>query len=97
MSGSSLSLIDQAFLIAMHELDRILDRDHMIRAGLVDVVDHRRQRGRLSGASRPGHDHQPLGEIAESENLGRQAELVRGQDLGWNHPKDPARAVTIAE
>ncbi len=40
-----LALVDQAFLGFMHELDRVLDRQHMTVGALVEVVDHRRQRG----------------------------------------------------
>ena len=41
---TNLALVHQALLILMHELDRVLDRDDVIRAVLVDEVDHRRER-----------------------------------------------------
>ena len=55
-----LALVDQALLVRVHELDRILDRDDVILARPVDVVDHRAQRRRLARAGRTGDEHQPL-------------------------------------
>ena len=37
-------------------LDRLLDGDDAVAAGLVEQVDDHRQRGRLAGAGRPGDD-----------------------------------------
>ena len=43
----------------MHEFDRVLQRDDVDRLGLVDLVQHRGQRGGLAGAGRAGDQHQP--------------------------------------
>ena len=58
--GADLAVVDQAALALVHELDRILDRDDVVLAVLVGVVDHRGQRGGLAGAGRPGDQHQAL-------------------------------------
>ena len=42
--GADLALVDVAVDVAMQELDRILDRDHVRLAVLVDVLDHRGER-----------------------------------------------------
>ena len=44
--------------VAMQELDRILDRDHVRVALLVDVLDHRRERRRLAGARHARDEHE---------------------------------------
>ena len=48
--GADLALVDVAVDVAMEELDRILDRDDVRVAVLVDVLDHRRERRRLARA-----------------------------------------------
>ena len=45
-----LALVDQAALVLVDELDRILDGDDVVAAVLVDVVDHRAQRRRLAAS-----------------------------------------------
>ena len=51
----------------VQDLDRVLDRDDVLPARAVDVVDHRRERRRLARAGRAGDEHEPavlLGEPA---------------------------------
>ena len=57
---ADLALIDQAFLVVVHEFDRVLDRDHVVGPVVVDVIDHRRQRGGFAAAGWPGHEHKAL-------------------------------------
>ena len=54
--GADLALVDDAALVAVQELDRILDRDDVVGARPVDLVDHRRERRRLARAGRPGDE-----------------------------------------
>ena len=79
--GAHLALVDQALLVAVHELDRILDRDDVLVARLVDVVDHRAQRRRLARSGRAGHQHQPLVQLAQLQDVRRQPELFGGEDV----------------
>ncbi len=55
------ALVDQALLVLMHELDRILDRDDVIGPVPIDVIDHRGEGRRLPGAGRSGDENEPLG------------------------------------
>jgi hypothetical protein len=92
-----LALIDQALLGLVHELDRILHREDVAVFGLVEVVDHRRQGGRLARAGRPGHQHQaarPQGEFAEDPG---RAELLQRQDLRRDGPEHRRRATALVE
>jgi hypothetical protein len=41
---ADLTLVDDRRLVAVQELDRVLDRHDVLRIARVDVVDHRRER-----------------------------------------------------
>ena len=56
--GAELALVDDALLVRVQELDRVLDRHDVLVARLVDLVDHRRQRGGLARAGRAGDEHE---------------------------------------
>ena len=45
---ADFALRDDAALVLVHELDRVLDRDDMVRSRLVHDVDQRAERGRLA-------------------------------------------------
>ena len=78
--GAELALVDQAALVRVQELDRVLDRHDVLVARAVDLVDHRRQRGRLARAGRAGDEHEAARLARELVHGRRQAELVdRGQ------------------
>ncbi len=49
-----LALVDDAAAVLVEDLDRILDRDDVLMPCPVDVVEHRRERGRLSRARGAG-------------------------------------------
>jgi len=92
---ADLALVDQALLGFVHELDRVFDRQHVAELVLVEVVDHRRERGRLARARRPGHQHETTGfERQLGEDLGR-VELLECEDLRWNGPEHGACAAVL--
>jgi len=70
----------------VEELDRVLDRDDVHRPAIVDVVDHRRERRRLTGARRAGHEDEATRLARELEEDLREAEL-RGR---LDHPRHEA-------
>ena len=55
---SDLALVDDARVVAVQDLDRVLDRDDVLLPRPVDVVDHRGERRRLSGARRARDEHE---------------------------------------
>jgi len=77
------------------ELDRVLDRHDVLSAVRVDVVDHRRERGRLAGAGRTGDDDEALVEVAEL--LQRLGQVERGErdDLRGNLAEDGGLAPVV--
>ena len=79
--GADLALVDDAALVAVEELDRILDRDDVVGAGAVDLVDQRRERRRLTGAGRPGDEDEAARQLGEAREAVRQAELLERLQL----------------
>ena len=79
--GADLALVDEAALVAVQELDRVLDREDVILALLVDQVDHRGERGRLARAGRAGHQHEAARLAGELGQHGRQPERLEAEDL----------------
>ena len=69
---ADLALVDDAALVVVEELDRILDRDDVVGAGAVDLVDDRRERRGLTRAGRAGDEH-------EAARLGGQLVQARRQ------------------
>ena len=85
---ADLALVDDAALVAVHELDRVLDREDVIGAVAVDLVDHRRERRRLTGAGRARDEdeaarlHRQLGERARQVQLLERLQLLRDDAEG---------------
>ena len=90
-----LALVDEGFFTLVDELDRVFDGEDVCGLGFVDVVDHRRQRGRFTGTCRAGYQHQAarvVGDFLEkyAGRAGLPASIRRSewygrrrQDRGW--------------
>src|SRR5439155_27964 len=63
--GADLALVDDAIMVAVDELDRVLHRDDVPLHLAVDLVDHRGERGALPRAGGPRHEHQAAGPLRE--------------------------------
>ena len=95
--GADLALIDDAALMGVDELDRILDRDHVPLDVLVDAVEHRGERRRLARARRAGDENQAARTVGEiGDDLG-QVELLERLDLERNLPDDHRHAAALLE
>jgi hypothetical protein len=68
----------------LDELDRVLDRDDVLVARLVDLVDHRRERRRLARAGGAGDEHESTRAPRQLVHDGRQSELVDRDELAGN-------------
>ena len=97
VSTDDLALVDERQLIAVEELDRILDGHHVRRPCPIDVVDERGQRGALAAAGRAGDEDEPAllgGDLLQNE---RQPELVDGPDLHRDDAEDQADGAALLE
>ncbi len=93
--GADLALVDEAALVAVEELDRILDRHDVVVARPVDLVDHRRERGRLAGAGRAGHEYETARLGGELVELRGQAEVLERLQVGGDHPEGSPEALAL--
>ena len=92
-----LTLVDQAFLGLVHELDRVFHSQDVPELGLVEVVDHRSECGGLARAGGAGHQHHTAGlQCQVAKNLGR-VELFQRQDLAGNGPEHCAGTPVVVE
>ena len=92
-----LTLVDQTPVVLMNKLDRVLDRDDVVGAVLVDEVDHRRERRRLAATRRPRHQDQALGQHAEFPRDVREPELLEGQQLLGDDAEGGRRSAAVHE
>ena len=93
--GADLALVHDRGLVLVEELDRVLDRDDVQRPALVDRVDHRRERRRLTGARRAGHEDEAPRLARELEEHLRQAELLGRLDQLRHEAEGGGEAVAL--
>ena len=94
---ADLALVDDAAPVPVQELDRILDREDVLGARAVDLVDQRRERRRLTGAGRAGDEDEPARLLGELRELVRERELLERLDLGRDQAERRADAGALEE
>src|SRR5262249_2997455 len=82
--GTDLALVHDAALVAMQELDRVLDREDVLRTVAVDLVDQRGKRRRLARARGAGDENEAARLLREHVQRVRNAELLERFELRWN-------------
>src|SRR6185295_17124715 len=90
-------LIHEAFFRLVDELDRIFDGNDVAFEGVVQIIDHGRERRRLTGPGWAGHKDQSLFPIAELSHDRRHAEFFHRNDLGGNVSEDSAKPAVLDE
>ena len=90
-----LALVDDAALVVVEELDRILDRDDVVGARPVDLVDDRRERRRLARAGRAGDEHEAARLRRQLVQARGQAELLERADVGGDRPERRRQALAL--
>ena len=81
----------------MHELDGILDGQDVIRAAAVGQVDDGRQGGGLAAARGARHQHKALGQLGQTLDGFREAQLVGIRDLVGDDAAHEARTGAVLE
>ena len=76
-----LALRDGAVDVAMQELDRVLERDHVLLLSLVDVVHDRGHGGALPRAGDPRDENQPSLRRRDRAEDGWQLERLKRGDI----------------
>ncbi len=95
--GADLSLVDERQLVGVQHLDRVLDRDDVDRARLVDVVDHGRHGRGLARTGRTGDQDHPPGLVGQPPYHGRQPERLERRCARKHPAKDQADRPALAE
>ena len=85
---ADLALVDDRLLVAVEELDRVLDRDDVLRVARVDVVDHRRERRGLTRAGGSGEKDQAALLVGDLVDHRRQQQLLDRLDLERDRTAD---------
>ena len=73
--------------MAVQKLDRVLDREDVLRAVPVDLVDDGGERRRLTGAGRTGDENEAARLLRQLVQRRRDAELLQRLDLGRDQAK----------
>src|SRR6478672_10901376 len=76
-----LALIDDAILMIVKELYRVLDREDVVVPVDIDLVDHRRQGRGFTRAGRSGHEDEATRLFAHIGHDGRQSQGLECLDL----------------
>ncbi len=92
---SDLALVDDALLVAVQELDRVLDREDVLGPVPVDLVDQRCEGRRLTGAGRPGDEDDPARLLRELVERRRNPELLERLQLVRDHPERRADGLLL--
>ena len=96
---ANLTLADGGQLVPVEHLDRILDGHDVALAGVVDVVDHRRQGGRLARPGRSGDEHEAallVGERRTASGRPRSSkDLAARPHQPEDHPDRAALAIGV--
>src|SRR5581483_2896324 len=76
-----LALVDDAALVPVHELDRVLDGEDVLRPVAVDLVEDGGECRRLTGAGGARDEDDAARLLRERMEDGREAELLERLDL----------------
>ena len=93
----NFALGDDAFLVAVNELDRLLDCHNVSREVGVNVVNQGRERGAFSRSSRTCHEHDAAAHVAEGFDDLRHAQVLEGFDFCGDDAEDRSVAVGLLE
>ena len=89
------ALVDQAQLVRVQVLDRVLDRHDVLARLGVDFVDDRRERRGFAGAGGAGHQHQTPLEVCDVGDHRGQTELVEAEDAKRNGAEGSAHRAPL--
>ena len=81
VSAVNFTLIDQAVLVRMDVLDRVLDRQNVVVTLGIDLVEHRGERRGLAAAGRAGDQHEAARALGQHGQHGRQSQLAERPDF----------------
>ena len=81
----------------MQKLDRIFQSQDVNLLRLVELIDHRAQRGGLAGAGSSSHENDSVLFLNDLFEDGRQAQFLEGGNLRFELAHDDGAAAVLAE
>src|SRR5207253_2705691 len=91
------ALVDEAFFVAVQELDGVFDGDNVVGAGGVDAVNDGCEGGGLTGTGGSGDEHQAALLFADFVDHRRKIQLFGGADFCGNDAQDHADVPALLE
>ena len=82
--GAHFALVHHALLVRVHVFDGVLYGYDVVILVLVEIVDHRGQRGGFAGTRRAGDQQQALGHLHHLVDHGREVQFLEGLVLAGN-------------
>jgi len=92
-----LALVDQGPAGLVDEFDGVFQGEDVLAPVLVEVIDQRRQGGRLARTGGPGHQHQAARQLGDTLEHRAQPEVFQALDLGGDVAKHRAHATRLLE
>ena len=94
---TDLALVDDRAIVAVEDLDRVLDRDDVLTTRPVEVPDHRGDRRRLPDARGAGDEDETVVKVGETPDAGRKPEPVEAGHVARNHADRQRDLASLAE
>ena len=94
---ADFSLGNDTLIMTMQILDRILQRDHMGIACLVDLVNDAGQCGTLTTARRSGYQNKPLGHAGNIDHHLRNMQVMEVRQIECDHTNDSRQGTSLTE
>ena len=92
-----LTLVDQALFRLVNEFDGVLDGEDMVVLVAVEVVEHRRQGGRLARAGGAGDQHQAARYVGDLAEHLTHAQVFHGQHFRGNGTEHRTGTAVLVE
>ena len=94
---ADLALVDVRLAVGERELDRVLDGQDVQRLAVVDVVEHRGDRGRLAGPGDAGEDDHPFAKLHKLSMLGGRPRFSNVGIMLLTRRRDQRQAAALLE
>ena len=93
--GADLPLADNALFMAVQVFQRVFQCDDVLLHIAVDIVDHARQRGRLTTSRGAGYQCQPLICVCQMDDAVRDHQLLRVRQSEGDDPDDSGKRTSL--
>ena len=94
---ADFALVDRGLDVPVHVLDRIFDRDDVVGEILIQLIDDRRQRRRLTRTSGAGDEDDAVLQLANIEQLLRKLETFERRNAVRNHAQNDGVCAPLRE